>query len=251
MEEQITQIMCQFNHPEITSHHDLLLSKFSLPRHEAETTPCELVIAPRTERERNKVLWNDSGINAYRDLVEPQLRQVRQTWEDPSSKYSTAVLLEASNFVLNLAAITSNPSVPMSRNKETKTSTTPRIIKAAKRKLKKKHKNVCKNPTSNAIKQFELAKKVYRQSVRTARLELSVKCDKMLDSILSDNPRKLYSYLRNIKKAKTSRIEKLVVGEKVYSGNMVGDGFYDSMSSLKYCDKSALLADPALSEHQS
>ena len=58
----------------------------------------------------------------------------------------------------------------------------------------------------------------------------------MLDSILTDNPSKLYSYLRNCKKAKTSNIDKLKVGDKVYEGDRVGDGFFDSMSSLKSYD---------------
>ena len=55
--------------------------------------------------------------------------------------------------------------------------------------------------------------------------------------------------LMGCKKAETSKIEKLVVCKKVYTGNMVGDGFYDSMSSLKSCDKQALLNDPQLADH--
>jgi hypothetical protein len=38
------------------------------------------------------------------------------------------------------------------------------------------------------------------------------------------------------KQTKTSKIVKLTVGEKLYSGREVGDGFYDSMTSLKTCN---------------
>ena len=81
------------------------------------------------------------------------------------------------------------------------------------------------------------------------RLRQSVKRDQMLDSILSDNPSQIYSYIRSCKQTKTSKIEKLAVGEKVYCGEQVGDGFYDSMSSLKSCDMERLSKDPFLSEH--
>ena len=71
----------------------------------------------------------------------------------------------------------------------------------------------------------------------------------MLDTILTKNPAKLHAYLRTCKQTKSSQIEKLSVGEKLYCGSMVGDGFYDSMSSLKSCDMKALTNDPALTDH--
>ena len=73
----------------------------------------------------------------------------------------------------------------------------------------------------------------------------------MLDTILTDKPAKVYSYLRSIRKTKTAKIEKLTVGDKVYEGGSVADGFFDSMTALKSCDYDELHNDPYLTEHLS
>ena len=249
VEEHITQILCKFDNPEISSHHDIVLSEFSLPSQVHHKVADELVVAPRLVRDREKIFWSDEGITAYRDLVSPQLRQLREIWEDPSSKYSTDILLQATNHVLTLAATSTNPSASLLKNRAVVSTRVPQSIKAAKRKLKNKYRYACSRPSAHSQAQLDHAKRFYRQKVREARLQMQLKRDRLLDTILSENPTKLYSYLRNCKKAKATKIEKLVVGKKIYSGNMVRDGFYDSMSSLKSCDKQALLDDPSLSEH--
>ena len=48
---------------------------------------------------------------------------------------------------------------------------------------------------------------------------------------------------------KISKIEQLAVGEKLYTGSQVGDGFFDSMTSLKSCDVQSLTKDPMLVDH--
>ena len=47
---------------------------------------------------------------------------------------------------------------------------------------------------------------------------------------------------------KATQIEHLTVADKVYKGESVCDGFYDSMTSLKNCDLQALQSDPNLAE---
>ena len=54
--------------------------------------------------------------------------------------------------------------------------------------------------------------------------------------------------MKRHKATKSSRIEQLHVGDNVYYGKPVCDGFYESMSSLKKCPIEELEADPDLSD---
>ena len=247
--ERLQHIVCKFKQPAFSSHHDIILTSFTLPRQTKEPKHCDLVTAPRTTIERCKILWDQNGIDTYRNLVSDQLHQVRESWEDPSSVSLTSVFLQATNHVLNSAAANTNPSFSLTEKRSTKPVKIPANIKAAKRKLQRKYRRHTYSPSVSSLRQLELTRKAYRQAVRSARLKQAVSRDQMLDTILTNNPSKLYSSLRNGKKSKSSRIEKLKVGEKVYEGSQVGDGFFESMSSLKTCDLEALSQDPLLSEY--
>ena len=247
--ESITEIICKFDHPEVSSHHDVMLSKFTLPGQDPTPISEGLIVAPRTEIPRSKILWNVEGIEAYQELVSAQLQQVRETWLNPSSKGSTSVLLQSTNLVMNMAATATNPSISLSDKKSLKPQKIPHQITGAKRKLAAKHKYMQRKPTDSARRQFERARKQYRQTVRTSRLKQSLKRDQKFDSILTSNPRQLHIYLRSCKKTKSGKIEKLSVGDKLYVGSSVGDGFFDSMSSLKSCDMQSLVDNPVLADH--
>ena len=103
--------------------------------------------------------------------------------------------------------------------------------------------------TSRAKEELLTARTRYRQTVRRERLKESIERDSRLHSIVTKNPRSIYSYLRSIRKTNNSTIQALHVGEKLYEGDSVADGFYDSMTSLKSCDMDLLSNDPDLSEH--
>ena len=247
--ETISQVICKFDKPEITSHHDIILTRFTLPAGDLPTTSEDLVSAPRTTHPRSKVLWNEDGATMFRELVSSQLQQLRQSWLESNSKAATSVLLQATNFVLNKAAALTNPSVLLDVKKVAKALKVPPKILAAKRRLASKHRNAQKKPGISTERQLDLARRHYKQTVRGTRLKQSIKRDQMLDSILTKNPAQLYTYLKSCKQTKSLQIEKLSVGGKVYSGCMVGDGFFDSMSSLKTCDLDSLSNDPVLTDH--
>ena len=73
MQENITQIMCKFDHPEISSQYDIIFSEFTLPRHVPPDESDNLVTAPRTTIKRNKIFWSEDGAVNYRYLVSDQL----------------------------------------------------------------------------------------------------------------------------------------------------------------------------------
>ena len=106
-----------------------------------------------------------------------------------------------------------------------------------------------KRKTLSSMRQLQTARKEYRQAVRANRLHQSIIRDSKLDTILSKDPRNIFSYLRSIRKTKTKSIQSLTVGSKSYTGDRVGDGFYDSMTSLKSCNIESLKNDKDLSHH--
>ena len=247
--EYVTQVICKFLHPEVSSHHDLLLSQFSLPRQDRTENSENLVQAPRTHITRNKILWSQDGADNYCGLVSTQLQQIRLACTSTPCRSATSVILQSTNHVLSLAASLTNTSFSLNENKPTKAIRVSAKVRIARRRLVARFRYLTRNQTESAKVHYENAKQTYRQVLRKNRLEHCVKRDKKLDTILSKNPSKIFSFLRSCKQTKTMHIDKLIVEDKVYTGAMVGDGFYESMKELKSCNLQSLSEDPLLSEH--
>ena len=71
------------------------------------------------------------------------------------------------------------------------------------------------------------------------------KRDSLLFSTLGSNPSKLFNAVRSLKSASSSNVQSLKVGNKVYSGSNVPDGFFDSLSSLKSPDMHDIHSSPS------
>ena len=156
--ETILKVMCKFDHPEVSSHHDLLLSEFTLPSQEKIQRSKNLISAPRTTRNRSKVVWNEEGEDNYCELVASQLRELRLSCAGNCSRAETSVILQSTNHIMNLAASLTNPSVSLNVDKPIKVRRTPRKIAIAKRKLSTKHQYLQKKQTEAARNQFESAR---------------------------------------------------------------------------------------------
>ena len=117
------------------------------------------------------------------------------------------------------------------------------------KKMKASLSSNCPLSKSSAQAEYKLAQKRYRKTVRLCRVQQDVSHDTILHSILSQDPSSLYGYLRACKNGTPTTIQKLTVGDKVYEGEQVADGFFDSMSSLKACDMKHLENDQNLSDH--
>ena len=151
--------------------------------------------------------------------------------------------------MLSLAASLTNTSFSLNENRPTKVIRVSAKVRTARRRLSARFRYLGRNQSESAKANYENAKQTYRQVLRKNRLEHCVKRDKKLDTILSKDPSKIYSFLRSCKQTKTMNIDKLIVKDKVYIGAMVGDGFYESMKELKSCNLQSLSEDPLLSEH--
>lgn len=88
--------------------------------------------------------------------------------------------------------------------------------------------------TAIAYTRFLNAQKAYHAQKRNQ----DTKRDKRLFEILSNNPMNVYQFIRRSKRNNTSWINHLKVGNKVYTGDDVADGFYDSLTTLKTTLKS-------------
>ena len=62
---------------------------------------------------------------------------------------------------------------------------------------------------------------------------------------VTSDPSKLYRFVRASKNKLSSKIHSLHVGNKLYAGNSVPDGFFDSLSSLKSPDMTKIYSSPS------
>ena len=223
------------------THHDVILSRFTIPTLPT-TQPRQLNnIAPKIEHSRTKINWSKDGLLSYCELVAPHLRHAREMWLDPSSQSSMSVLLSITSSILTKCATMTNKFIVMSSKSTTKSKRTPKAIKLAKNKMTKTHnfyKRIAikdsKHTVAAAKDSFNCSKKKYKQAVKHTRLQESLQRYHRIDDIFA-NPGSAYAYIRSCRKSKPKKIEKLTVGDKVYMGAGVADGFYDSMTVLN-CD---------------
>ena len=67
--EKFSQLFCQLEHPLVESHHDLIVSTFSLPPAPPPKQKSHgNISAPRIANDRVKTIWSDEGVTAYRNL---------------------------------------------------------------------------------------------------------------------------------------------------------------------------------------
>ena len=252
--ESVTNIMCIHDHPDMLSHHDIILSTFTIPtQHQPPSNPTHLLVAPRVDHTRTKIVWSLEGQEEYSQLVGPYLRHVREQWLDANNQNSMSVLLSLTNNILSRCAAVTNKPIVLGTPPSPKSRKTPKIIRIANNKMSKAHKNFktpaqTKNKVASRAKYaFIATKKNYRQAVRKHRLKDSLERYHKLDDIFV-NPTAAFKYLKTCRRSKQTRIEELLVGDKLYTGSAVCDGFYDSMTSLKQCDLEELRNDPYLSD---
>ena len=208
-----------------------------------------LTVAPRIEVNRKKIKWSDDGIGDYLSLFNRYSADVCKLWYNPSSPALSRLFLQVSNSMCDMAATRSNNNAK-SKSRKCKSSVIPSSIRRVKNQLRKYHsmlKAARCNPLSTpemllfANQKFSAAKKAYRKVVRQDRATRSVKRDLHLN-----NFEDVYKYVRSCKNVSLSKLRELTVGDKKYTDDMVPDGFFDAMSSVKTCDMNEVLKEPPL-----
>ena len=248
--EVVTKILCKHDNPAILSHHDIIMSEFTIPNdHLPSVEKNQTPTAPRVKQTRVKVQWTPEGQAAYESQVGPLLSQARQKWLDPSSQSCMSILLQLTNDVMNMAAKSTNQTVVLGTKIEPKPKATPGPIKKAISKMKRVHKKLKSSKNNDRAKEsISRAKKEYKQAIKNFNNKENLERDKKSAELFSKNPSKFFQYVKKNRKTKDSKIEQLSVGDKVYYGQAVSDGFYHSMSALKKCSTEELETDPHLAD---
>ena len=117
--ESLTSIACCLLNPLVSSHHDLILSNFSVSLEPLEPSTGNIT-APRIPNNRVKIKGEDGNIPAFESVVSSSLARLRSRWAGCTGPESFSILLEATNNTLNLAAQTTDNSskIPFSREAE-------------------------------------------------------------------------------------------------------------------------------------
>ena len=244
--ETLINITCKLTNPLIESHHDLIMSQWKLPftqpLHEATTN----IKAPRIPNDRTSITWSDLGITQYEALVTPQLHRLQDLWLKSPTRTSMSLLLQSTNHILKTAAALTNNAIDLSKpfiprscqlSKEVKTS--QKNLIRDNRQLRNSSNVASADKLSNLKNKHSKAKTEHRKLVRKLDVQESIKRNEQHHTIIS-NPSKIFQSIRNAKRCSSGKVEKLNVGNKVYLGDQVADGFFDSLSNLKSIDRQFL-----------
>ena len=226
--ESVTEVICKLRNPLIQSHHDLIVSSFSLA-HKKTLPKAVNAKAPRVDNTRVKIVWSEEGIEQYVVAVGDDLSRLRDTWCDPSSPASMSILLQSTYAVLSSAAKATNKFISLADPIKPKPRHHPHIVKLQKN-LLTKYKSLASlrslpNPDTTAISNLD---DEYLKLNKEQRND-SIERDKKQQAILSSNPSAVFSSIKHLKNSSTSKIGTLHVGEATYEGDEVPDGFFASL----------------------
>ena len=115
-EETLDTIECKEENLLIDSHHDLIVSKFSLKTVlEPPNDTSENITAPKIMNDRVKILWDDENIPEYCNILGDSLNKVYKRWGDSSSRSSVSLLLSSTNSILCNAAKATNKYIQLAK----------------------------------------------------------------------------------------------------------------------------------------
>ena len=190
---------------------------------------------------KHRILWSDTGIQSYRDLLGPTLLSLSENWSDPQSSVSFSVLLQSNNSALTAAAKASNKVTDLSKPMKPKISSIPLEVSAAAKEISDFHQTLQKvnlDPlSSNFMKSsakldFSNSRTKHRRLWRRHQASLAAISSSKTDDILT-NPSKAFNHLRSMKSPQLSKISELKVGNETFVGDDVADGLFTNINALK------------------
>ena len=235
--EHLFQVICQIDHPSLTSHHDALFSHFYLPEKSSDHCP-DPPRAPRIKNERVRINWTQPGSQSYMELVSSSLAGLRDSWLNPKSQSSVSVLLQSTYALLDSCARATNPYTHLSRKTTFKPIPKPSYIINSEQSLKSSHRLLRRlsplDPNYVSVKtEHQRRKRIHARLIRHRSVLARTQSEQKFQSICSKSPQQAYRLLRNIKRTETSKISKLSVDNLIYVGDNVPDGIYYSIEKLK------------------
>ena len=236
--ETVIRLYCKLDEPEILSHHDLIVSRFAVPTTRSDDRDSCDFAAPRVKCPRARIKWTDDGVQAYSLCVSPILTRLRSTWLNPSSEASTSVLLQSTNAILNLCAMSTNPYSNMSMPKKHHIIRKPKHILISERRLRRSFKRLkkttCTSPQfSNIQENHRKLKLTHKRLIRSNYKQEEKFRDSLLENINSSNSTSTFRQLKRLRAADIRKINRLKVDSEVYLDGRVPDGIFTSIHNLK------------------
>ena len=245
--ESVHLILCRYDYPYILSHHDVILSTFSLPTAPSHPSGDNGDKVPRKSIERIRIKWSPEGIQRFSEAVSPILRALRTSWLSPSNISCTSILLDLTNKMLVKTASLTNSSKMVGKVPQTRPLHVPRIIKQAQRSLSK----TCAKQALPDPNLLRSARGNYQRVDREVRLQQNRDRDIKLSSLVGQNPTTAFKVIRQMRQTSPVSLSILSVNGVFYEGEYIPDGFYKSMSSIKTYNIESLQTDPIISERLS
>ena len=236
--EELTRIICKLDNPLVSSHHDVLLSRFATPSLPHKDPSPSHPAAPRVRNTRAKILWTDSGILAYKSCIADNLNRLRSNWLNSSSETSISLLFQSTNAILDKFARKTNRFADLAATPKPKSSKKPLFITRSERRLLRSYHMMKKTAVHDPC-YVELAakhsalKKQLNQNIRYARIQEGLTRDRILDNLMTVNPSHTFKTIKALKNSSTKKIAHLHVGSKVFRGDQVPDGMFESIKTLK------------------
>ena len=240
--ESLLDIACKLDNHLVDSHHDALISLAVCPPCSSPLPRTINKVAPKVPNNRHKIRWSESGAEEYCSLMSYHLPRIRERWLDSSAPSSVSVLLQVTNMVMTEAAKLANKFHSLSEPTTTTSASIPKAIQRSNRKVVKAARklrlqrldpNTSHQQLSETKATYKSLKNSHRNLVRLRILEHSMKADSKTHDILSTNPSKFFSYIRNLKRPSDNPVKQLTVRDRIYPEEEVGDGLFDSIAYLK------------------
>ena len=173
-------------------------------------------------------------------MLSSLLPQIRETWGNTSSSASLSLLLSTTYSALNLAAMATNKVTMLGEKFKPKPKTSKIFSASSKYSLHPLH-NIRKLESSPLTSEYELEEArqklasiryKFKREVRDALAKDRDTRDTKLHDILS-NPATVFRSLRAAAKKSSPEVKRMKVGNKVYEGQTVADGMFESLNTLK------------------
>ena len=248
--ESIDDVICKLKNPLISSHHDLVVSSFSLPQFTPLPPSLKNIIAPRIPNGRQKVLWSQEGVNLYQERLGMGLVELRQRWQGAASSPSLmSILLSSTYSLMQATAASTNKVIDLGKIRAQKVTKSPlisrlqRILLRAQRNLESISSSPSVTPAkvSAAKAALNSAREELTQATRAQTRQQSLERDSKL---ATSNFQSLFKSIKSSRSASGSKISSIRVGDQVYQGDSVPDGFFHSMSNLKHPDMGPIYSSP-------
>ena len=247
IKESLSEIICKFENGLVESHHDIILTKVSLPVTEPSDDAEDLIVAPKVVNSRTRILWEDENIPEYQAAVSRKLVELRGKWQDPSSKSSISILLQLTSTLLVDSAINTNKhlqlGIPVPIRKRRHPPEIRRAQIAVQDALKQKRRAKVYGDESLYLKvksALQEARRSYKCLTRRHHHALDMKRDTDSFNILTSKNMSAFKKIKSLKSRSSCQVPYLKVGDKKYVGSKVPDGFFDSLKNLKTQDKETL-----------